>query len=498
MGRSVTADGSATADTETQTPISERRKHEATVFLRDHGPAFRATARRFAVSSQDAEDAYQRAAELFLTKLPSAMEPRARVNWMHVVVRHEALRLRRLQRRNIATEEIEELAGVVGRGAHRPESSDPADIVERKTSFDEFRQAYRRLKPDEQLALRLLGEGYSYSEIAERTDWSRTKINRLLAEGRSRMRTLLGRIEGGVRCAELAGPLSRFTDGEASELEKREVTDHLQSCLACRATLKSYRHIPRRAAALFPALPPGSWLAERFQALASWAQSRLPGRENLGDAIVLGSGSTGGAGGGNGLATLVKLAIVCAGAGGGTAVCVASGVLPVAPIAAIEKHVKAGSKEGRAPADAAGPEISLAASPSASETGAPGDPGNPEPRPAEGHSDDRPRGEAVGKAGSTAAERVPADPAEAEFGLEGGGGSAAAVATPVGRSASASSRASGEAPPVSGPPVSESRRPPPPAEAPPSESKVPPREPAGAEPAPDRLPPAGDAGEFGP
>lgn len=490
MSRSVIADGSATADTEVQPPISEGRKHEATVFLRDHGAAFRATARRFAVSPQDAEDAYQRAAELLLTKAPETMELRARINWMHVVVRHEALRLRRLQRRSIATEEIEELAGIVDRGGRRPESSDPADLVERRADFDQFRQAYRRLKPDEQQALRLIGEGYSYGEIGEMTGWSRTKINRHLAEGRSRMRTLLGRIEGGVRCAELAGPLSRYIDGEAGEAESQEVADHLKSCLACRATAKSYRQIPRSAAALFPVLPSGSWLSERFQTLASWAQSRLPGRESLGEAIVIGSGPTSGAGGGSGLATLVKLAVVCAGAGGGTAACVASGVLP-APIIGIERQAQPKAEEAaKATVDGDG---QAAQTPAPLPPAGTSSPGEEEPKqPADDRAEDRSGEGAEESEENRRSESAPIDPVEAEFGLEAGGAAAPPASSGTAGAAAAKAAAAGTADTAAG---SEAPRAEPPA---PAEPGIPAQNSPNPKPPPNRLPPPGGAGEFGP
>ncbi len=44
------------------------------------------------------------------------------------------------------------------------------------------------LKRDERRALSLLALGYSYSEICELTEWSYTKVNRCLAEGRAALR----------------------------------------------------------------------------------------------------------------------------------------------------------------------------------------------------------------------------------------------------------------------------------------------------------------------
>jgi RNA polymerase sigma factor (sigma-70 family) len=470
LSRSVIADGSATAENEPDSPLTDRRRQEASAFLRDHGAAFRATARRFAASPQDAEDALQRAAELFLTKGPTTSELRARINWMHVVIRHEALRLRRVQQRSIATEAIEEIAGLAGRGGTRPEASDPAEVIERKVGYAEFRQAYRRLKPDEQRALRLIGEGYSYSEIAELTGWSRTKINRHLAEGRAKMRNLLGRIEEGVRCAELAGPLSRYVDGEASERERREVDDHLKSCLACRATARSYRQTPRSAAAFFPILPASSWLSDRFQALAGWIQTRLPARGQLGEAVVLGAGS-GGAGSNGAVATLAKLAVICAGAGGSAAACVAAGVLPPLPVDGIEKQAeRPGSTKAVEPSPT---------TPLADASTAEAEPEQTEAGRDRAENEKDSAAEENGRASEP--DQVAPDPVEAEFGLEAGG---EAVGAPVAIPQASTSDSQPAAPPMTAPTN-------PSVSGPGSDG-------AGSSPAPNRMPPRGGSAEFGP
>jgi hypothetical protein len=70
----------------------------AAALLADCEPAFRRTARRLSLCADDADDAFQRAVEILLTKAPPIAHRRL-VAWMHVVTRREALALRRLRER---------------------------------------------------------------------------------------------------------------------------------------------------------------------------------------------------------------------------------------------------------------------------------------------------------------------------------------------------------------------------------------------------------------
>ena len=62
-----------------------------------------ATARRYACSPEDAEDAYQRALEILLTKAPSTREDEL-LPWLKTVVRHEAYALRKKRERDVPAE----------------------------------------------------------------------------------------------------------------------------------------------------------------------------------------------------------------------------------------------------------------------------------------------------------------------------------------------------------------------------------------------------------
>lgn len=310
----------------TKTSAAARKRAAVEMIARYEG-ALRRTARRYSFDAEDADDAYQRALEIVLTKAPTT-DLRELIRWTQTVTKHEALAVRRGREKLLGYQRGRE--GAEDPVALIPAAGDGPDRqVERREDVARSREALQALKPAELRALGLLAEGYSYVEIGERTGWSQTKINRLLAEGRARFRALVSNSEDGSRCRQLQPLLSAFCDEEAGPREAREVREHLRACAHCRATMRTYRAAPRIAAALLPVMPPSRSLLERAQDLAANLSSRLPGFGS-GEAVtaqVAAAGGTRGAG----LAAIAKLLTVCAGAAGGAAACVATGVLP-APV----------------------------------------------------------------------------------------------------------------------------------------------------------------------
>ena len=66
-------------------------------------------------------------------------------------------------------------------------------------------------------------------------------MNRCLTEGRQALSVRLAGIQGGIECAKLAPLLSALADGEASAEQLARLRRHLDSCLTCRARLRSLR-----------------------------------------------------------------------------------------------------------------------------------------------------------------------------------------------------------------------------------------------------------------
>jgi RNA polymerase sigma factor (sigma-70 family) len=157
----------------------------ATALLAKHGAALMRRARRLSLCADDAEDALQRSIEILLTKAP-AVDLKRLVAWMHVVVQREALSVRRQRERQLNP----------GGGSSWQaewvlcERPGPHEQLERRERVSRVAALLAALKPNERRAIVLRAEGYSYAEICEITGWTHTKVNRCLAEGRTRLRAL--------------------------------------------------------------------------------------------------------------------------------------------------------------------------------------------------------------------------------------------------------------------------------------------------------------------
>src|SRR5919204_1646929 len=153
--------------------VHVRHSDGALALLARYEAAFRRTARRFSLCADDAEDAYQRAVEILLTKAPDRA-PSELVAWMQVVTRRESLAVRRARERLLAPGDDEDLLDHLPCG--RP---GPAERAERRERVLAAARVLAELKPHERLALFLQAEGHSYAEIRDMCGWSYTKLNRL-------------------------------------------------------------------------------------------------------------------------------------------------------------------------------------------------------------------------------------------------------------------------------------------------------------------------------
>ncbi|TMK72530.1 MAG: sigma-70 family RNA polymerase sigma factor [Actinobacteria bacterium] len=167
-----------------QATLSGNRRERALALLAVAELDFRRTARRLSLCADDAEDAFQRAVEILLTKAPDR-PPAALIAWMQVVTRREALAVRRARERLLAAWRDEPDDLIAGLLCDRP---GPVEQAERRDRVAAAARALAALKPDERLAIALQAHGYSYSEICELCNWTYTKVNRCLAEGRARLR----------------------------------------------------------------------------------------------------------------------------------------------------------------------------------------------------------------------------------------------------------------------------------------------------------------------
>jgi RNA polymerase sigma factor (sigma-70 family) len=326
------------------------RKRLAVEMVARHEAALQRTARRYSLCAEDAEDAFQRALEILLLKAPAG-EARELVRWMHTVIKHEALAIRRTRERQLGAPPPSIPVGEDGDWVALipAPTAGPEERAERREAIARSREALKTLKPAELRTLTLLAEGFSYAEIGEMTGFSPTKINRCLAEGRERFRRFLSRSEDGTRCAELRPLLSAFCDGEAAPDAASAVREHLRACAHCRAAMRAYRAAPRAAAALAPIPIASPSLLDRLHEALAAVQTRLPGQQAAADSAMAQVAASGGTRG-VGMAALAKVLAVCVGTAGGAAACVTAGVVP-APLdlasdqsagPAIERRAEAG------------------------------------------------------------------------------------------------------------------------------------------------------------
>src|SRR4051794_3386714 len=134
-----------------------------------HGPALLRVANQFSLCPDDALDAYQRAWEIYLRRLDT-VEAATEGAWMRVVVKHEAMAIRRGRQESVARDDVD-LDDSVPAGLR-----DVDDQVAGGERVERSVEALRALKPDEAKALMLKAQGLSYHEIGRRFGWTYTKV----------------------------------------------------------------------------------------------------------------------------------------------------------------------------------------------------------------------------------------------------------------------------------------------------------------------------------
>ena len=151
------------------------RATAAVELLERHGNVLRRVARRHSLCPEDADDAFQRASIILLTKGP-AVDPGRLIAWMVVVTKHEAIAVRRGRERLLGCL-APEAASADPLEAQASERPGPAERLERAERLREARSALAALKTSERLAIVLQAQGYSYAEIAAVCGWTYTKVN---------------------------------------------------------------------------------------------------------------------------------------------------------------------------------------------------------------------------------------------------------------------------------------------------------------------------------
>ena len=306
-----------------RTDVDDRAARRVEAVLRKHRAQLLWVARRWSGSADDAEDALQRTMEIYIRRLDS-IDPATEFAWLKVVIRHEAMAIKR--------------AGVAGASLEENDLADrlpaPGAAVDERVERDErvarSLEALARIKPDERTALLLKAEGFSYHEIGERLGWTYTKVNRAITEGRRRFLGVVANIESGAECERFAPMLMALVRGGAEAEDLVALRPHLRHCAGCRATVREL-HASRRHRLAFhlpfvAGIAPARWLGDRLtdgpspKPLFHGVLQRLPSPD-LAAGVQLAS-----SGGGRGPAVAALLGL-CLSGGAGT-YCLATGALP--------------------------------------------------------------------------------------------------------------------------------------------------------------------------
>jgi RNA polymerase sigma factor (sigma-70 family) len=243
-----------------------------TAVVQRHQGTLLRVARQASLCHDDALDAYQRALEIFVRRVET-VDPATELAWLKVVVRHEAMAIRRARSESVADEELDLDAFVPSAGRTLDEQIAATERVRRSA------EALRSLKPDEAKALMMKANGLSYDEIGERNGWSYTKVNRAITEGRRRFLATFEEIESGAECERFAPVIEALAGGSATAAQILSIRPHLRHCSTCRAAVRDL-HLSRvrRASLFWPGflLAAGSTRDEQERLLHTIAESGAP------------------------------------------------------------------------------------------------------------------------------------------------------------------------------------------------------------------------------
>ncbi|WP_445149326.1 RNA polymerase sigma factor [Baekduia sp. Peel2402] len=249
------------------------------------------TAHRHSLCADDAHDAFQRSMEIFLRRART-LDPESAHRWLHVVVKHEAMEVRRAR---IAAVGYEEVDFDRQSSPHAPSPEEQVLGAERTRRATE---ALKRLKPQELRAMWLKASGHSYAEIGAVTGFSATKVNRSLTEGRRRFFDRFEGIESGVECERWRPVLTAIAEGKATAEQITDARPHLRNCPACRAQLRGLHRRPFAAVLPLGLLGTLSRLAERLLPGGAAGDAAASAASGTKLAALLATGAAATAGGG--------------------------------------------------------------------------------------------------------------------------------------------------------------------------------------------------------
>jgi RNA polymerase sigma factor (sigma-70 family) len=227
---------------------SDAQRRQAVLSAMGRGPTLLRYAARYSPSLQDAEDAYQRAMVIALTKAPT-VEGDGFMAWLHTVLRHEAIAIARMQAREGPAPGAD-VAESLSETLETPVAVDTiAAWRERYRALDE---ALDGLTEAQRVCLILQCAGESYDRIHMITGYSLRKIERSVLEGRRALRHWQVELIEGAVCERMGPLIERAVAGDADRRERRRVSKHVAHCGSCRGRMRHERELASRLGALAP------------------------------------------------------------------------------------------------------------------------------------------------------------------------------------------------------------------------------------------------------
>ena len=233
--------------TDDVTDIARRR---AVVGAMGRAPSLIRYALRYSISLADAEDAYQRAMELALTKAPQ-VDDEEFMAWLYTVVRNEAIRIRGGYR--YEQPHGDDLIDMVGSTDSRGDTGPDATYAW-KERYRTVQDALSGLTQSQRTCLMLRSAGASHPEIEEITGFSARKIERSILEGRRRLREFELRVDTGAECPPMSALMMRVLDAEATPDERQRLSLHVRHCGGCRAEFRGRREQARILSSFVPGM----------------------------------------------------------------------------------------------------------------------------------------------------------------------------------------------------------------------------------------------------
>lgn len=224
--------------------VADGPRDRVAAVVQQHERTLLRVARQASLCHDDALDAYQRALEIFVRRVET-VDPATELAWLKVVVRHEAMAIRRARSESVAGEELDFDAFIPSAGRSIDEEIAGTERVRRSA------EALRALKPDEATALMMKANGLSYDEIGDRNGWSYTKVNRAITEGRRRFLAAFEGIESGEECERFEPVVAALAAGSATAAQIVSIRPHLRHCSACRAAIRDLHLSRARRASLY-------------------------------------------------------------------------------------------------------------------------------------------------------------------------------------------------------------------------------------------------------